>query len=492
MLARSYFDTPSEGDDVHSVGTTASRQAPFDVAEILRSIKTELFRLWGDISIQGELRSFKAYPSGHIYFDLRDRKEDALLSCVLFRRDAQRLTFRPKVGDLVELRGSLNVYEPRGQLNFIARQMKPAGAGDLFAQFLALKEKLAAEGLFASDRKKPLPEYPDTVGVVTSPEAAALRDVVRTLQRNAPWVKIILYPTSVQGAAAEGEIMQALRQAALRREADVVLLVRGGGSIADLWSFNSEGVARVLAQMPMPVISGVGHEVDFTIADFVADVRAATPTAAAAMAVEDWVHAAQYLAALEQKLASSAEGTVKMNRMRLAHADRLGFAYRALLERSRAKLAAVGDFSRLLVDYLDRLSQRVDGLQGQAGFLVHKRLDQLRAELAMTQARLTGRRPDFAAARSEVVHERSALTKAALQQVALRRERVKALESRLRALDVAQVLARGYSIVTTSDGHVVSDAGKLAAGDRLELHFSRGIADAMVEHVQEGKSSSQG
>ena len=297
MYSRSYFGVPPEVDDGFAGGMQVSRQAPFDVAEILRSIKTELSRLWGDISVQGELRSFKVYPSGHIYFDLRDRKEDALISCVLFRRDAQRLTFRPKVGDLVELRGTLNIYEPRGQLNFIARQMKPAGAGDLFAQFLALKEKLAAEGLFAPERKKPLAAYPDVIGVVTSPEAAALRDVVRTLERNAPWVKVILYPTSVQGAAAEGEIVQALRLAAQRREVDVLLVVRGGGSIADLWSFNAESVARMLAQMPMPVISGVGHEVDFTIADFVADVRAATPTAAAAMAVEGWVHAAQRLAA---------------------------------------------------------------------------------------------------------------------------------------------------------------------------------------------------
>lgn len=201
MYSRSYFGVPPEVDDGFAGGMQVSRQAPFDVAEILRSIKTELSRLWGDISVQGELRSFKVYPSGHIYFDLRDRKEDALISCVLFRRDAQRLTFRPKVGDLVELRGMLNIYEPRGQLNFIARQMKPAGAGDLFAQFLALKEKLAAEGLFAPERKKPLAAYPDVIGVVTSPEAAALRDVVRTLERNAPWVKIILYPTSVQGGS---------------------------------------------------------------------------------------------------------------------------------------------------------------------------------------------------------------------------------------------------------------------------------------------------
>lgn len=491
MYSRSYFGVPPEVDDGFAGGMQVSRQAPFDVAEILRSIKTELSRLWGDISVQGELRSFKVYPSGHIYFDLRDRKEDALISCVLFRRDAQRLTFRPKVGDLVELRGTLNIYEPRGQLNFIARQMKPAGAGDLFAQFLALKEKLAAEGLFAPERKKPLAAYPDVIGVVTSPEAAALRDVVRTLERNAPWVKVILYPTSVQGAAAEGEIVQALRLAAQRREVDVLLVVRGGGSIADLWSFNAESVARMLAQMPMPVISGVGHEVDFTIADFVADVRAATPTAAAAMAVEGWVHAAQRLAALKGKLALGINGVLDISRMRLSHADRLSFAYRMFLERSRARLAAVGDFKRFLTDYLDRLAQRVDGLQGQAGLLMHRRVAQLKAQLAMTQAQLAARRPDFAAARSEVGHVHASLVKAALTQIALRRERLLALDARLQALDMAQVLARGYSVATTVDGRVVREADELSADQKLELHFSRGTAGVRVESVQTAQKLQQ-
>lgn len=468
---------------------SVSRQAPLDVAEILRGIKSELLRLWGDIRVQGELRSFKPYPSGHIYFDLRDRREDALLSCVIFRRDAQRLTFRPKVGDVVELSGTLNIYEPRGQLNFVARSMKPAGAGDLFAQFLALKEKLAAEGLFDADRKRALPPYPATIGVVTSPEAAALRDVVRTLRRSAPWVRIILYPASVQGEAAEGEILRALAAAAARREADVLLLVRGGGSIADLWSFNSERIARMIPTMPMPVVCGVGHEVDFTIADFVSDLRAATPTAAAAAAVEGWVHAAERLLMLRRRLTSNTQNALRLARMRLSRADRLRFAYRTFLQDRRARLAAVGDFRRFLLQYLDRLSQRADGLQDQLQAAAVRRLELLRGQLVLDRTRLVARRPDIAAHRGDVERAQTALARAAQRQLEMNRTRLDALQARLQALDMARVLARGYCIATTTQGRVVRNASNLTVGEPLALHFSSGEAQAVVSRVGDALSA---
>ncbi len=465
--------------------------AALDVAQLLREVKAELSELWGEIRVQGELRSFKAYPSGHIYFDLRDRKEDALLSCVLFRRDAQRLSFRPKVGDLVELRGSLNIYEPRGQLNFIARHMKPAGAGDLFAQFQALKEKLAAQGLFAPQRKKPLPLYPDVIGIVTSPEAAALRDAVRTLRLKAPWVKIILYPASVQGDAAEGEIMRALEAAAARREVDVLLLIRGGGSIADLWSFNSEGIAQTLARMPMPVISGVGHEVDFTIADFVSDVRAATPTAAANLAVEHWVAAAQRLETLNEKMRARVRGSVQLAHMRLERADRLSMAYKMLLQQARARLSAAGDVKRLLTDYLDRLAQRLDGLQADLDGGIEQRLAQLERRLVVAKMRLVARRPDARAQQLALRHAQEALMRAALQQINSGRERLKALSLRLDALDVAKVLARGYALALGPDGSVVREAQKLSKGDALTLVFSSGRAQASVTGVDCASRSAQ-
>ena len=461
-----------------------AQQAPFDVADVLRSVKAELLHQWGDIAVQGELRSFKAYPSGHIYFDLRDRKEDALLSCVLFRRDAQRLAFSPKIGDLVEVRGNLNVYEPRGQLNFIARTMKPAGAGDLFAQFLALKEKLAAQGLFAAERKKKLPLYPSVIGIVTSPEAAALRDALRTLALKAPWVKVILYPTSVQGEAAEGEILEALQQAAERREADVLLLIRGGGSIADLWCFNSEKIARRLADIPMPVISGIGHEVDFTIADFVSDFRAATPTAAAAQAVDGWVHAALHVRELGQRQKVLMQRAFEISRMRLAKANRLRFALRALLAQARTRLAGIGDFRRLVFAFIDRLSQQLDNLQDANTRAMQQRLEFLQNRVRISQARLVARKPQASAEKVRLLHAQEMLSQVAHHQLQMKKERLESLAARLQALDVARVLRRGYCLALDAEGKPIADAGSLVVEQEIGLLFSNGSARAEIKQIE--------
>ena len=475
MISYSYSELPLQ---------RGIQQAPYDVAVVLRNVKAELLRCWGDISVQGELRSFKAYPSGHIYFDLRDRKEDALLSCVLFRRDAQRLAFSPKIGDLVEIRGNLNVYEPRGQLNFIARTMKPAGAGDLFAQFLALKEKLAAQGLFDQERKKEIPLYPCVIGIVTSPEAAALRDALRTLALKAPWVKVILYPTSVQGEAAEGEILEALQQACERREADVLLIVRGGGSIADLWCFNSEKIALRLADMPMPVISGIGHEVDFTIADFVSDVRAATPTAAAALVVDGWVHAALRIRELYDRQRVLMQRMLEVSRMRLSRGDRLRFAFRALLSQARARLGNVGNFRRLAYAYLDRLAQQLDNLQEANSRAMHQHLEVLQNRVQISQARLLARKPNAAAQKMRLAHAQTMLSRAALHQLYMKKERLDSLNARLQTLDVASVLRRGYSLALSADGKPVADARALTAGQEVRLVFSKGSASAEIKQIK--------
>ncbi|GBU14987.1 exodeoxyribonuclease 7 large subunit [Polaromonas sp.] len=251
---------------------------------MLRAIAESLEARFNPVTVQGELSGFSRAASGHCYFSLKDEDEQGQIRCAMFRRAASALDFAPRDGQRVELRGRLGVYEARGELQLVVESMQPAGQGNLFEQFLQLKAKLEAEGLFDAARKRPLPMLPRAIGVVTSLGAAALHDVVTALQRRAPHIAVVIYPAIVQGAQAAGELRQAVQLAGERREqdqVDVLLLVRGGGAMEDLWAFNDEALARAIVAAPMPVISGVGHETDFTIADFCADLRAPTPTAAA-------------------------------------------------------------------------------------------------------------------------------------------------------------------------------------------------------------------
>lgn len=249
------------------------------VGSLLSAIADSLEARFNPVAVRGEISGFSRASSGHCYFSLKD--DQGQVRCAMFRRAASLVDFSPRDGHLVELRGRLGVYEPRGELQLVVESMRQAGQGTLFDQFLKLKARLESEGLFDAGRKRPLPLIPGTIGVVTSLGAAVLHDVVTALQRRAPHVRVVIYPASVQGAQAAGELCQALLTAYQRREADVLLLVRGGGAMEDLWAFNDEALARTIAASPTPVVSGVGHETDFTIADFCADLRAPTATAAA-------------------------------------------------------------------------------------------------------------------------------------------------------------------------------------------------------------------
>ncbi|MBN9463613.1 MAG: exodeoxyribonuclease VII large subunit, partial [Burkholderiales bacterium] len=255
------------------------------VSRLNRVVAGLLQRSLPPVWVSGELSNVMRAASGHWYFTLKDAS--AQVRAVMFRGRAQYVDFVPREGDHVEVRAQVSLYEPRGDFQLVVEAMRHAGDGDLYRRFLLLKARLQAEGLFEAGRKRALPAAPCTVGIVTSAQAAALRDVLTTLRRRAPEVGVIVYPTLVQGAAAPAAIVAALAAAARRAECDVLLLVRGGGSIEDLWAFNDEAVARAVAASTIPVVSGVGHETDFTIADFVADARAPTPTAAAALAVPD-------------------------------------------------------------------------------------------------------------------------------------------------------------------------------------------------------------
>ena len=262
----------------------------WSVGALLRTIADSLDARFNPVAVTGEISGYSSASSGHCYFSLKDTQGQ--LRCAMFRRVAGLLDFSPRDGQQVELRGRLGVYEPRGELQLIVESMRQAGQGNLFEQFLALKARLAAEGLFSQDQKRPLPLFPRAIGVVTSLGAAALHDVISALRRRVPHINTVIYPASVQGGQAASELQNALNSAAARREVDVLLLVRGGGAMEDLWAFNDAALARTIVESPIPVVTGIGHETDFTIADFCADVRAPTPTAAAELCAQpqlDWL-----------------------------------------------------------------------------------------------------------------------------------------------------------------------------------------------------------
>ena len=270
------------------------------VGDLNRAIAASLEERFDTVLVSGEISNFKAYDSGHWYFSLKD--EEGQIRCVMFRGRNGQVGFMPQSGDLVEVSASLGMYVPRGDIQLTIQTLRRAGMGGLYEAFLKLKAKLAKEGLFDEERKREIPTHPRSIGIITSPQAAALKDVLSTLARRAPHIPIVIYPTLVQGPDAPVGIISALKAAEKENAVDVILLVRGGGSIEDLWAFNDEKLAYAIAQSPIPVVSGVGHETDFTIADFVADLRAPTPTGAAELAAPRKDQLLQELDAIMQSL----------------------------------------------------------------------------------------------------------------------------------------------------------------------------------------------
>ncbi|QNM95860.1 exodeoxyribonuclease VII large subunit [Chitinimonas koreensis] len=432
----------------------------WSVAELNRAVKGLLERELPILWVSGEISNLTVAASGHCYFSLKDAS--AQVRCVMFRNRAALLPFRPREGLKVEARAQVSLYEARGDYQLNIEAMRPAGLGALYEAFEKLKQRLAAEGLFEAARKRPLPPLPRAIGIVTSPKAAALRDVLSTLRRRAPGIPLVLYPTPVQGEGAAETVAAMIGRANARAEVDVLIVCRGGGSIEDLWAFNEEVVARAIAASALPVVSGVGHETDFTIADFVADLRAPTPTAAAELVVPD--QAAHRLA-----LAQAAQ--------------RLQRDFRRLIEGRMQKL----DFlSRRLVHPGERL-------RGQAERLAQADLALRRAQARLLEAkrwRLLGlaqrhghRRPDPALLARRLDELGLRLARAVQRGGERRGARLDGLAGRLAALNPEAVLARGYSLVETADGHVVRDAAELRSGQRLRLKFARGEAGAVVSEA---------
>lgn len=422
-----------------------------------RALESQLPLMW----VEGEVSGFTRAASGHWYFSLKDAS--AQVRCVMFRGRNQFADFTPANGDHVEIRALPSLYEARGEFQLGAEQIRRAGAGRLYEAFLKLKAKLEAEGLFDPARKRALPRFPRTLGVVTSPQAAALHDVLTALARRMPGLPVIVYPTQVQGAGAGAQIAAAIRTAGARAECDVLLVCRGGGSLEDLWAFNDEAVARAIAASPIPVVSGVGHETDFTLADFAADLRAPTPTAAA-------------------ELASPVRTELLQ---RLDHLARVLRHYQT--RRLQGEMQRMDYLARRLVHPAEQLRRRRFDLQA----LAQRLAGTVRAQVAREHLAVARLGQRLVTPRHRVAREqqrlgslaersrRAADTGFARQHLTLER-----LAKSLTHLNPEGVLARGYSIVQRTDGSVVQDAATLTAGDALDLRFHRGRARTRVESTR--------
>lgn len=436
--------------------TSWSAERVWQVSALCRAIADALQTRLNPVTVRGELSGFTRAASGHCYFSLKD--ESGQLRCAMFKRAASGITFMPRDGELVEVTGSLGVYEQRGDLQLIVERMTRAGQGNLFEQFLQLKAKLEAQGWFDVARKRVLPPMPRAIGLVTSLGAAALHDVVTTLQRRVPHIQVVLAPASVQGVNAPFEMIEALSKLYLlapvgqaleanfghkkskstKPLVDVILLVRGGGAMEDLWAFNDEALAQTISQSPVPVVCGVGHETDFTIADFVADLRAPTPTAAAELVAQPQEVWLNVLAHLQRRLQDA------------------------------------------LTRQLDRRSQQLDGAAVRLG-RPSGRLAAQRLQLAATAQKLqSGLRHGLAQRQQHVSQLQRQLPPALNHGLQRQSERLERAHLRLNLLDPHVVLQRGYAWLSDSAGQTVSSCGQTTPGQAIKATLADGTVDLTV------------
>lgn len=435
------------------------------VRALVAAVRTHVEREYTDIWVEGEISNFRAHESGHLYFTLKD--ESAQIRVVMFRSAARLLRFRPENGMQIVTRGRVTIYDDRGELQISAEYLEPKGAGALQVAFEQLKAKLEGEGLFDASRKKPVPMLPRCIGIVTSPQGAALRDILNILRRRHHSAGVLIFPAQVQGDAAALEVMAGVRYFNKARTVDVVIVARGGGSAEDLAAFNHEGLARAIASSEIPVISAVGHETDFTIVDFVADLRAPTPSAAAELVIRS-----------RQELEEQMEGI----RSRLAQAMR----FHVLNARQRlTALAQHGAFARM-ADFIHRREQRLDDL-------VH-RMTQAEREILETQRRrfetlsaavrhydvrrvLIGMRKDL-----EV--RTAALLSATRNLLLERRVRLDRMDTAVQALSPVAILERGYALVFDASGKLLKDAANIKTGDEISARLAKGTVKATVKSKQ--------
>ncbi|WP_338926445.1 exodeoxyribonuclease VII large subunit [Mycetohabitans endofungorum] len=436
--------------------------AVIPVSALNRAIGTLLERAFALAWIAGEVSNFTRAASGHWYFSIKD--DCAQIRCVMFRGRAQYAQFTPREGDRIEVRATVTMYEPRGELQLNVEAVRRTGQGRLYEAFLKLKAQLEAEGLFAAERKRALPSHPRTIGIVTSLQAAALRDVLTTLARRAPHVPVIVYPAPVQGAEAAARVAAMIGTANRRAEVDVLIVCRGGGSIEDLWAFNDESLARAIASSVLPIVSGVGHETDFTIADFAADVRAPTPTAAAELV--------------------SAQRTVLLRELDHRHAA-LARGFGRMMERRAQQLDW---FARRLVSPAERIARQRQHLRQLSLRLCSagaRPVRDARAQLTMVQLRWRRSRPDMERAAERVQRLGQRLGDALCRQHERRRAQVSELAARTELLSPRRTLERGYAaLIDPHSGAAVRAPDALNPGGRVTVHLAHGSADLGIAHVQ--------
>jgi exodeoxyribonuclease VII large subunit len=432
------------------------------VRDLVAAARTHLEREYSDIWVEGEISNFRAHDSGHLYFTLKDR--DAQIRAVMFRSQARLLRFRPENGMQVVLRGRVTIYEDRGELQLSAEYLEPKGAGALQIAFEQLKAKLEAEGLFEATRKKPIPALPRCIAIVTSPQAAALRDILNILRRRHHSANVLIFPAQVQGETAATEVTAGIRYFNRAKNVDVIIIARGGGSAEDLAAFNHEGLARSVASSQIPVISAVGHETDFTIIDFVADLRAPTPSAAAELVIRS-----------RQEIEEQADGL----RRRLARAVR----YRLLMAKQALTEAAKhGAFARMM-DGINQRQQKLDDL----GFRLEKAERRLieqhrrRWERASAAVRHYDARRVLAGIRKDLASQTANLAATMRNVLIFHKSRLDRLQLQLQALSPVAILERGYALVFDSSGKLVKSTAQVETGDEISARLAQGTITARVE-----------
>jgi exodeoxyribonuclease VII large subunit len=445
-----------------SSSATPGGEVVVPVSALNRAIGTMLERSFPLVWVAGEVSNFTRAASGHWYFSIKDAQ--AQMRCVMFRGRAQYAEFTPREGDRIEVRALVTMYEPRGELQLNVEAVRRTGQGRLYEAFLKLKAQLEAEGLFAAERKRALPAHPRAIGIVTSLQAAALRDVLTTLSRRAPHIPVIVYPAPVQGAGVSAKLAAMVDAANARREVDVLIVCRGGGSIEDLWAFNEEVLARAIAESAIPVVSGVGHETDFTIADFAADVRAPTPTGAAELVSPQRV---LLLRELDHRHATLARGFGRMMERRAQQLDWL---------------------ARRLVSPAERLARQRTHLQQLSVRLASagaRPVRDARARFSLLEMRWQRWRPDLAAHQAQLDTLSQRLDAALLRQHERQSARIGTLAARLEVLSPQRTLERGYAaVLDAQSGRAVRSPSSLKPGRRLTVHLAEGAADIALADVQ--------
>lgn len=443
----------------------------WSVGDLVSEVRLHVEREYGDLWVEGEISNLRSAPSGHIYFTLKDG--DAQLPAVLFRRQASLLRFKPADGLHVLLRGKVSVYEQRGQMQLVAEFLEPVGAGSLQIAFEQLKVRLQARGLFDAARKKPLPAFPHCVGIVTSPTGAVIRDFLNIVGRRHAGLHVLLYPASVQGEGAAAEIAAGISYFNRTREVDVVVVARGGGSLEDLAPFNTEHLAEAIAASELPVISAVGHETDFTIADFVADLRAPTPSAAAELVTAALHNIAERVHTLDQRL-------VRACRFRLIQA-----AHAFARVRVESIFVKEMDQLRRRQQHVDQLCDRLAGAWRQQGRRLSERLQALSARLL---------RQDVAwrlgAARERLVTFDTRMMRAQANHLRKCRERQASLTRQLDALSPLAVLSRGYALVYNEGGALIRTAADAAPGESTVTRLAQGRIRSRVVGIEDENKGS--